>query len=195
MEQDPTHPTGVRETSTSVQQATLNAREEKAAAATYMYIEEHKTLDKVARKLGYPTAQDALRAIEKHMAERLKTHPRSQALMRDMASRRLESLSRSVWKKANDPNDPEHLAANARAQSVVMDWVRLNGLAAPTQVVVSNPTTEQIEMMASQILSVGAKPVREGDIFGDDADDSEIQALEARRSDPSDIVEGELVDG
>lgn len=191
MEQDPTDPTGVRETSTSVQQATLDARKQKSAAATYLYVEEHKPLDKIARKLGYPDGKAALRAIEKYMADELRENPRSQAMMRDMASRRLEMLSRSAWKKATDPNDPEHLAANARAQSVVESWIKLNGLAAPTQLVVSSPTAEQIEMVATQILSVGQKAAEEGDIFGDDADDSEILALTASE----DIVEGELVDG
>jgi hypothetical protein len=191
MEQDPTHPTGVRETAASSQSGTARARREKAAMATKLYVDDHKTLKFVARKCGYPTATSALRAIEGHMANELKEHPKSQAMMRDMASRRLEMLSRSAWKKATDPNDPEHLAANARAQSVVMDWVRLNGLAAPTQLVISNPTTEMIEEMATKILSVGAKPVEEGDIFGDDADDSEILALEAKRAD---VVDAEIVE-
>jgi hypothetical protein len=130
MEQDPTHPTGVRETAASSQSGTARARREKAAMATKLYVDDHKTLKFVARKCGYPTATSALRAIEGHMS-------------------------------------------------------------APTQLVISNPTTEMIEEMATKILSVGAKPVEEGDIFGDDADDSEILALEAKRAD---VVDAEIVE-
>lgn len=196
MEQDPTDPTGVRETSTSVQQATLTAREEKAAMATELYVEKNKTLEVVARKCGYPSGVDALRAIEKFMAKMLAESPRNQALMRDMASRRLEQLSRSVWKKANDPKHPEHLQAHARAESVVMNWAKLNGVQAPQQVVVSNPTSEAIEAIAAEIAARGAKDLPEGDIFDENADDSEVLALQARQEavEKADIVDAVLVE-
>jgi hypothetical protein len=196
MEQDPTDPTGVRETSSSTQVATLLAREQKADMAIELYIDRNRDLDMVARKCGYPSRVDALRAIERRMAQLLAENPRNQALMRDMASRRLEALSRSVWKKATNPKDPEHLQAHARAESVVMNWVKLNGVAAPQQVVVSNPTSEAIEAIAAEIAARGAKQLAEGDIFADDADDSEVRALQARAEEAQnrDIVDAEVLE-
>lgn len=191
MEYDATDPTGVRETSTSVQKATLDARRTKAAAATDAYIEKHKTLKEVAKKFGYPSPHAALVAIEKHMAEELRTHPRSIPAMREMAGRRLEQLLRSVNKKALDPDNPEHLNAVVVSRGIIETWSKNYGVAAPQQLIVSNPTQEAIEAMAQELLAAGTPQLPVGDIFGDDADDSEILALEAKQAD---VVDAELVE-
>ena len=195
MRQDPSHPTGVVETSSSLQVETVAARERKADAAVDMYVNKDKTLKQIARKLGYPTEVMALAAIEKRMQEHLRFHPRSTSAMREMAGRRLERLLRGVMAKADNPDDPEHLNAVTVARGVIGDWTKLYGVQAPTQVVVSNPTTEAIEARVHEIISQGAPKMTEGDIFGDDADDSEILELERRRQDAAeDIVDAVIVE-
>lgn len=181
MEQDDTDPTGVRETSSSLQPATIRARERKAAAAVEMFIDKHKSYKEIAKKLGYPDANAARVAVERYMEEQLKAHPRSISAMRDMAGRRLDNALRSVAKKAMDDKHPEHLAAVQQYRGIVMDWSKHYGLTAPQQVVVSSPSLEQIEQVAGELLSKGTRQLAEGDIFGDDADDSEVQELHARQ--------------
>lgn len=195
MRQDPTHPTGVAETSTSLQVETISARDRKADAAVQAYINKDWTLAKICRKLGYPTEVAALAAIEKRMQEYLRFHPRSQAAIREMAGRRLERISRVVMKKAENFGDPEQLAAAREARGLIMDFVKLYGAQAPQQIVVTNPAQEQIEDMARRLTSNGAPALPVGDIFGDDADDAEILALEQRRKDAKDdIVDAEFTD-
>lgn len=196
MQQDPTHPTGVAETASHVQAETIAARERKADAAVHMYVEKDKTLKQICKKLGYPSEPAALAAIESRMAYMLANHPRSISAMRDMASRRLERLTRVTMRIAEDYDHPDQLQAVAQARGTVMDWAKLNGLQAPQQVVVTNPTDAAINAVAQQIINKGALPISSGDIFGDDADDSEILALEQRRRETSeaDIVDAELVE-
>lgn len=198
MEQDTADPTGVRETSDSVQKATTIARNRKAAMAANLYIEKHKTYDQVAKKCGYPDASAARVAVERYMEEQLREHPRSISSMRDMAGRRLDNALRQCGKKALNPEDPEHLAALAQYRATIADWVKLYGLNAPQQVIVSNPTNDAILEVAMLIQQQGAPKLDEGDIFDEEAPDDEVRALEARRNgdtaDTADIVEGELVE-
>lgn len=195
MKQDPTHPTGVAETSSHLQVETVAARERKADAAVNMYLEKNKTLKQVARKLGYPSESAAMRAIELRLIEHSKNNPRTQASVREMIGRRLERLVRSVASKAFDPDDAEHLNAVTAMRGILSDQAKLYGATAPQQLVVTNPTTEAIEAVAHQIMSHGAVTQLEGDIFSDEADDEEVLALERRRRDAEeDIVDAELVD-
>lgn len=193
MEQDSADPTGVRETSGSVQKATTIARQRKAATATNLYVEKHKTLKEVAKKCGYPDANAARVAIERYMETELREHPRSISAMRDMAGRRLENLLRQVSKKALEPEDPEHLAAVMQYRGIIGDWAKLYGLIAPQQVVVSNPTNDMILEVALRIQQHGVPQLDEGDIFDDTAPDEEVLALERRRN-GTDIIDGELVE-
>lgn len=207
MEQDPTDPTGVRETSSSVQKATLVARQRKAAMAADLYVERHKTYEQIAKKCGYPDARAARVAVENFLAEELREHPRSIGAMRDMAGRRLDNLLRQTAKKALNPKDPEHLAAAQQYRGIIGDWAKLYGLHAPQQVVVSNPTSDAIVELAMQISMQGVPQLEQGDIFADDADDSEILELQRkqeearaqreadaeRRAAEEDIVDAELV--
>jgi hypothetical protein len=195
MKQDPTHPTGVAETSSSLQVETVAARERKADAAVDMYLEKNKTLKVICRKLGYPSESAEMRAIELRLIEHSRNNPKTQASVREMIGRRLERLARSVASKAYDENDPEHLNAVTVLRGILTDQAKLYGATAPQQLVVTNPTTEAIEAIAHQIMSHGAVAAIEGDIFSDDADDEEVLALERRRADTeNDIVDAEIVE-
>lgn len=195
MKQDPTHPTGVLETSSHTQPETVAARDRKADAAVEMYVEKDKTLKQVAKKLGYPSEVAALAAIEKRMAEYLRYHPRSVSAMREMASRRLERLTRTTMRIADDDDHPEQLRAVAETRNSVETWIRLHGLNAPQQVIVSNPTDDAIAALAATIANRGAPAITSGDIFDDGADDSEVLELERRRHDQeNDIVDAVIVE-
>jgi len=177
MKQDPTDPTGVAETSSSLQPETVRARFRKAWAACEAYWEIHDW-DQVAEMFGYPSGRAAQLAAERAMEAEAKENPKSLSLMRQYASRRLERLLRSVWTDANDENSDTQLASHDRALRVTDRWIKLHGLDAPQQVVVHTPTTDQIEAFVARVVNHGAPQLTEGNIFGDDADDSEIIDVE-----------------
>ena len=57
----------------------------------------------------------------------------------------MERLLRSVYKKATDPDHPEHLAAVRTSVAIIDRWARIYGIDAPTEVVVYSPTAGEIE--------------------------------------------------
>lgn len=177
MEQDPTDPTGVRETSATLQPETTRARRRKAWAAWEAYVESHDW-EAVAASFGYPDGQAAQRAAELALEQEAKENPKSLALMRRYASQRLERMLRAVWKDTIDETSETQLASMDRAVRVTDRWIKLHGLDAPSEVVVHSPTTDQIEAFVSRVVNHGRPMLTEGDIFSDDADDSEVIDME-----------------
>lgn len=118
----------------------------------------------IADNLGYPDARAVSTAIELRLADTVGEQDR--ATMRELASVRLERLLRAVWLAAVDPNNPQHLAANARAQDLIGRHAKLWGLDAPTEVVVHNPTASEIDAWVSKVMS--AKPqIIEAEVVGE----------------------------
>lgn len=176
MEQDSTHPTGVRETSSTLQPETTRARNRKAWAAAEAYFEKHDW-DEVAEAFGYPDGRAAQLAAERVMEAEAKENPRSLALMRQYASRRLERLVRARWTDAISDSETA-LASHDRALRSIDRWIKLHGLDAPTEVIVHSPTQDQIEAFVARVVNHGRPELPEGDIFGEDADDSEVIDIE-----------------
>lgn len=194
-EYDDEDPTGVRETTSSVQKATLRMRESKAAAAAYLRIEEAMDPSDIAVHLGYPDGRAVIAAVDRYLQQEIENHPQTAARIRLYVARRLENMLRPVMKKALDGDNPEHLVAVGRAQSLMKQWTDLYGAEAPKQVVVTNPTEEKIRAYAEQLLAVGRPKIETGDIFSDDADDSEVRALEQRlTAGDGEVVQGEVVE-
>ena len=73
-------------------------------------------------------------------------------LMRAEAAAQIRSLLTSVWGKAHDPSDPEHLVAVDKARGLIDRHVKLFGLDAPTEVVVHTPTTAEIDTWVRQVV-------------------------------------------
>jgi hypothetical protein len=146
------------------QHYTQRARERKANAAVELRL-AGATWDQIALTVGYPTAREALvaveRALEKHLGEQ------DREKLRDLAGFRLERLLRSVWGKAIDPDHPEHLTAATKAREIIDRHARLYGLDAPTEVVVHSPTQQEIERWVSQVVSHSLPEVEEYDIIDD----------------------------
>ena len=138
-------------------------RERKAAAALQMRL-AGATWAEIAIALGFPTPRAALVAVEKALEDELHaTDQRSK--MREMASLRLDRLLRSVWPKAIDPDNPEHLLAVTKAREVIASFTKLHGLDAPSEVVVHNPTAEALEEWVAKAVSLGLPDVEEDDVL------------------------------
>lgn len=180
-QQDSSDPTGVSGDRDSKQ--LKRARERKQNAALQMKI-AGATWQEIAEVMGYPTARQALVAVEKALETQLKSE-NNQAKMRTLAGQRLERLLRSAWPKAINPEHPEHLVALTKVREVLRDHVTLYGLAAPSEVVVHSPTATEIERWVAQVVSASAPQIAEYDIF-------EGELVEPDDEDPDDGPPGVL---
>lgn len=171
-QQDSTHPTGVsgppstRPENGGSGGGTANtlsrARHRKATAAIQMRL-AGATWAEIAAALGYPTPRQALVATEKALAKELHSDDREQ--MRKLAGARLDRLLRSAWPKAINPDHPDHLIALTKCREVINDHRKLFGLDAPTEVVVHNPSTEELDRWVATVLTLTHPPAEEFDIF------------------------------
>lgn len=108
--------------------------------------------EEVAREIGYRNAESARAMVERELGKWADGQPEEREKLRKVASARLDSLLKSVWRKAMDPNDPEHLNAVRAAQGLVDRSIRLFGLDAPTEVVLHSPTELEIEQWVSRMI-------------------------------------------
>jgi hypothetical protein len=132
----------------------------------------------VATALEYANAREARHAVEAALAAaQPDTATREQ--MRHEATARLERLLRGTWQKAIDPSDPEHLPAVKVAVSIIDRVIRLQGLDAPSEVIVHAPTAREIDEWVAKITSTGV---------------DELRALEDPTIIDAEVIEVDLVD-
>jgi hypothetical protein len=125
------------------------------------------TYTDIAKTLDYSSASIARQAVERSLAATAGTEDR--AKMRLLESKRLERLLRSVWKRATDPADAEHLSYVRAALALIDRHSRLHGLDAPQQMVVYSPAQSEIEAwVAGMSRQVVAGMPLEADIIEGD---------------------------
>lgn len=160
-QQDSSHETGVSATRNGANNA-IRARQRKAAAALDLAL-SGQSWDNIAMVLGYPTARAARVAMENALERELRADPDSIERMRRLEASRYERLLRAVWPRAIDPSEPDQLAAVDKARAIIGDHARLMGLNKPTEVIVHNPTMQEIEQwVAAAIATKNGMPVEEG---------------------------------
>lgn len=129
----------------------------------------------IATTLGYPSSGAARTAVETVLANSV-NQAHDLPHLRELTSRRIERLLRSVWTKATDPEDPDHLAYARTALALVDRHSRLMGLDAPQRLEVSTPDQETKERwirgMIAQVKPEGV--AREVDSIDEDIVDAEI---------------------
>ena len=127
----------------------------------------------IARTLDYPSPDAARQAVELVLSETNDAQNRD--VIRNLNGRRLDKLIRSVWGKATDQNDPEHLSAVRTAAMLIDRHIRLYGADAPTELVVHNPAAAEIETWVAQMAQQRlAQLPPEADVI--DIPDAEIVA-------------------
>lgn len=115
----------------------------------------------IARTLEYVNAAAARHAVEKILAASAH-EAKDVATLRAMTSQRLERLLRSVWSKATDPDDEEHLAYSRTALAIIDRHARLVGADAPQKMEVYTPDQEAQEAWIRGMLEqVGPKGIEE----------------------------------
>lgn len=162
MRQDPTDPTGVFDDSPRGDRGVRRARERKANAALQLHI-AGLSLDEIAEQLGYPDGGAVRVAIELSLEREL--HEESRDQMRKMVGLRLQRLTKAVWAKAINPDSPEQLAAQREARANLAEFVRVYGLAAPTEVLVHTPTAAELENWVQTVVQKSVPELEEADIF------------------------------
>lgn len=122
-------------------------RETRMQAAVGMRI-AGATYSEVARVLGYTSATNARAAVERSIAATVGEGDRDQA--RFLQTRRLERLLRSVWNRATDDKDPEQLGYVRTSLALVDRLIKLQGLDAPAEIIMYNPTQQELEEWVSK---------------------------------------------
>lgn len=151
----------------------LKDRQTRQGAAVAMRI-AGATYSEIARALNYPTATQARQAVERALADSVGTESREQ--LRFLEGRRLERLLRSLWNRATDEEDPEHITYVRTALAVIDRHARLYGADAPQEMVVYNPSGIEIEAwVANMVRQVHGEMPEEFDIIeGEVTDDTPI---------------------
>lgn len=165
MAQDSTEPTGIAGKPGGHDRpgnSVSRARNRKANAALELWIQgvDPETICKV---VGYPTPRAVRVAVELALEKNL--HETDKAILRDLASRQLQAITQGVMGKALNPSHPEHLVAAGRAADLISRWTKLHGLDAPTEHIVYNPTTAQIDQFVALVTGHGMPDVIEGDVY------------------------------
>lgn len=136
----------------------------RAEAAVAMKI-AGATYTDISKVIGYSSATIARQAVERSLAATVGDEDRAQ--IRLLESKRLERLLRSVWGRATNNADPEHLSYVRAALALIDRHARLHGVDAPAQMVVYSPAQSEIEAwvagMSRQVVS--GLPL-EADIIG-----------------------------
>jgi hypothetical protein len=124
------------------------------------------TYPEIARTAGYTSAFAARQAVERVLAASAGEEGRER--LRGVEGKRLERLLRSVWVRATDSNDPEHLAYLRASLALIDRHIRLFGLDAPQQMVVYSPAQGEIEAwVAGMARAVIEEMPPEADIVGE----------------------------
>ena len=133
----------------------------------------------IAAQLGYASARRVRDVVERALADSVSDTddiPR----MRKVQHARLERMLTSIWTRAINPKDPDHLAYSARALAIIDRENKMLGIDLPQQISVSHtPDLQEVESwlkgMAERVHGVVA--VEEAEIL-------EIEAGQSWTDDP-----------
>lgn len=117
------------------------------------------TWSEAAKIAGYSNAENAVRAVRETYGS-LPTITRDD--LRDVWRARLEVLWRNAQRDAAEGKAGAIVAGVRVAQAAAM----LDGLNAPSEVVVHSPTTAELEAWVAVVVGEAAPALDEGDIFG-----------------------------
>lgn len=131
------------------------------------------SFDEIAETLSLTSSAHARDLVITNLSARASTEVRD--TLRVEESARLERLLRGVWPKATNPGDAEHLPAAKVALGIIDRHIRLNGLDAPTEVLVHNPTVAEIDAWVAIVTAERTAPLRQlaADVTAIDTDETD----------------------
>jgi hypothetical protein len=157
---------------------------QKARSALHLYY-NNASLDEIVTVVGFASIEEASKAIDIAVKAELRGDTKAKDRMRHIANRKLDQLLRSVSAKAANPKHPEHLAAVGKALNIIDRHIKLYGLDAPTEMIVHNPDSGEIEAWVMGLMNEGRGDLQEADILegevvsvrDDDDDGDAVPAL------------------
>lgn len=136
----------------------------------------------IAATLELASASEARALVERYLGANCGT-PASREQERAESAARIDSLLRSVWRKAHQPTNPEHLPAVRTALALIDRRIRLMGSDAPAEVVLYQPTAMEMDAWVTSIIAATTvtAEVEEDDILSADIveEGAEVRAIEA----------------
>lgn len=123
------------------------------------------SLNDIAVTLGLTGPEEVQKMVDRALAKEFQVDPANRDRMRGLANARLERLLRSVSEKAMAPQHPEHLAAVGKAKEIIDRISKLYGLDSPTEMIVHNPDSAEIEAWVMHTLQQGQPDLEEDDVL------------------------------
>lgn len=132
----------------------------------------------IAAQLGYASERRVRDVIERALAESV-DNPEDRARLRSVQQARLERMLTSVWTRANNPKDPDHLAYSARALAIIDRENRMLGLDMPTEVTMHHvPELGEVQAWVAamaqrmstrpQVVEAEILQIEEGQVWSDE---------------------------
>lgn len=125
------------------------------------------SISEIADALDFSSEAQVRRAINETLAEGVRDEDRSR--QRDLAARRLEYVLKQVWPKlqvtADGESDSEMIPAARLAKDIIKEIADLYGARAPQEVIITNPTTEQLMQWVLKVGGIGMPEIEEKDPF------------------------------
>lgn len=124
----------------------------RAAAAVGLRVKGTSWSD-IARMLDYSSPQRARNAVEGALAE-MADSEEDRDQLRLLMSRRLDRILYSLFDRATNPKDPDHIVYAKTALAVIDRQGKLHGLDAPTTVVLHTPNQKEVEEYVASVTAL-----------------------------------------
>lgn len=135
----------------------------RAAAAVNLLISGANYTD-IAKVMLYKSVDEAKRAIWQAIGS-IEMDEGRRGRERELMARRLNTMINSGWKRANNPNDPDHLAYQRLMLAIMDRQAKLYGLDAPSESIVYTPSQAEINEHVARVRNLVI--VESGDVEAD----------------------------
>lgn len=110
------------------------------------------TFSEIAETLNFRDENQVRARINAELAKGVAEADR--AKHRELATLRYERLLRALWGKAIDPANPEQLPAARASRELIDRIVAVQGAAVPQEVVITNPTSQELMAWIERVRPV-----------------------------------------
>lgn len=135
----------------------------RASAAVNLLISGADYRD-IAKVLVYKNTDEVKRAVWNAIGS-IEMDENRRGRERELMARRLTAMISSGWKRATNPNDPDHLAYQRLMLAIMDRQAKLYGLDAPTQSIVYTPSQAEINEHVARVRNLVV--VEAGDVEAD----------------------------
>lgn len=167
--------------------STQEKRIQRRAEAGVWLLVRGMTWAAIADHLSYNSAAVAQKQIEDYMASM--AGPVEKENARRIINMQLMQLMQSVYGKAMNEDNPEHLPAVKTFLMIQERYAKANGLDAPAELAITNPSHNQLMAVVEELArrQMGGHEVIEAEIVPEEPENGQRAAIEQR---PDDVLGG-----